>query len=114
MPENWLRAKCSSARLRLLSMDMADEISKLQNQLEEAEADLQESLSEVNHRVEAADLRLRAEKAIKRHPIAALCAAGAAGLVLGSGKGSRSSLLGALLLGALFGFAAGTRQEQDQ
>jgi hypothetical protein len=95
-------------------MDMADQISKLQTQLEEAEADLQESLSEVNQRVEAVGARLRAEQAIKDHPIAALCLGAAAGLIVGGSNSSPSSLLGALVMGAVLGLAVGSQPGEDK
>ena len=95
-------------------MDMADQISKLQTQLEAAEADLQESLSEVNQRVEAVDVRLRVEGAIRNRPVAAVCLATAAGLVLGGSDSSRASLVGAFVAGAVLGFFAGSQSGEDE
>lgn len=96
-------------------MDMPDEISKLHAQLEEAEADLEQSLTEVNHKVEAVDLRLRAEKAIKRNPLAFAGLAAAAGFALGT-RFSRGSVIGALALGVILGigFRANADVEQDE
>ena len=92
-------------------MDMADQISKLQVELEEAETDLQQSLSEVNQRVEAAALRPRVEDAIKRHPVAAVCAGAAAGFVIGGGE-SKLALAGALALGIFLGFKFGSEPHE--
>jgi len=83
-------------------MVLADEISKLQDQLAEAETDLQQSLSEVNHRVEAVDIRPRLERVIEEHPLASAALAVAAGMAAGS-RTSRLSVMGALALGVLFG-----------
>jgi ElaB/YqjD/DUF883 family membrane-anchored ribosome-binding protein len=81
---------------------MTDEITRLQEQLEEAEKDLQQSLSAMNQKVEAVGIRLPAEKAVQEHPIAAAGLAMAAGFALGS-EVTRPSLIGALALGVLFG-----------
>ena len=96
-------------------MVLADEISKIQKQLVEAETDLQESLSEVNHRVEAVDIRPRLEKVIRAHPLASASLAAAAGFALG-GKASRATLLGALALGVFLGvqFASEPDEERER
>jgi len=83
-------------------MDMPDEISRLHAQLEEAEADLEQSLTEVNHKVESVDPRLRAERAIQRYPLAFAGIAAAACFALGS-RTSRGSMVGALALGIILG-----------
>lgn len=94
-------------------MVLADEISKLQDQLAEAETDLQQSLSEVNHRVEAVDIRPRLERVIKEHPLASAALAVAAGAAAGS-RASRLSVVGALALGVLFGLKLGTLVPEDK
>lgn len=94
-------------------MVLADEISKLQDQLEEAETDLQQSLSEVNHRVEAVDIRPRLERVIKEHPLASAALAAAAGAAAGR-RASRLSVVGALALGVLFGLELGALLPKDE
>ena len=94
-------------------MALADEISKLQDQLAEAETDLQQSLSEVNHRVEAVDIRPRLERVIKEHPLASMALAVAAGVAAG-GRTSRLSVVGALALGVLFGVELGALLPEDK
>jgi 4-hydroxybenzoate polyprenyltransferase len=94
-------------------MVLADEISKLQDQLAEAETDLQQSLSEVNHRVEAVDIRPRLERVIKEHPLASATLALAAGAAAGM-RASRLSVVGALALGVLFGLELGALLPEDQ
>jgi len=91
----------------------ADEISKLQDQLAEAETDLRQSLSEINHRVEAVDIRPRLERVIKEHPLASASLAVAAGAAAGS-RASRLSVVGALALGVLFGLELGALRPEDK
>ena len=92
-------------------MVLADEISKLQRELADAETDLQDSLSEVNQRVEAVDVRPRIEKLIREHPLASATLAAAAGFAL-AGRPSRPRLIGALALGFLLGFQFASRSEE--
>jgi hypothetical protein len=94
-------------------MVLADEISKLQDQLAEAETDLQQSLSEVNHRVEAVDIRPRLERVIREHPLASTALAVFAGVAAGS-RTSRLSVMGALALGVLFGLELGALLPEDK
>lgn len=94
-------------------MVLADEISKLQDQLAEAETDLQQSLSEVNHRVEAVDIRPRLERVIREHPLASAALAVSAGVAAGS-RTSRLSVMGALALGVLFGLELGALLPEDK
>ena len=91
----------------------ADEISKLQDQLAEAETDLERSLSEVNQRVEAIDIRPRLERVIREHPLPSAALAVAAGVAVGS-RTSRLSVVGALALGGLFGLELGALLPEDK
>jgi len=90
-----------------------DEISKLQDQLAEAETDLERSLSEVNQRVEAIDIRPRLERVIREHPLPSAALAVAAGVAVGS-RTSRLSVVGALALGVLFGLELGALLPEDK
>jgi ElaB/YqjD/DUF883 family membrane-anchored ribosome-binding protein len=83
---------------------MDDTISKIETELEEARLDLRQALSEVNQKVEAAEAQLQPEHIIERHPIAAVGAAAALGLLMGS-KGRRSLAPATLIAGALIGLA---------
>ena len=94
-------------------MVQADEISKLQDQLAEAETDLEQSLSEVNQRVEAVDIRPRLERVIREHPLPSAALALAAGVAVGS-RTSRLSVVGALALGVLFGLELGAPRPEDK
>ena len=94
-------------------MVLADEISKLQDQLAEAETDLQQSLSEVNHRVEAVDIRPRLERVVRKHPLASAALAAATGFAAGS-RSWRLSVMGALALGVLFGLELGALLPEDK
>ena len=94
-------------------MVQADEISKLQDPLAEAETDLERSLSEVNQRVEAIDIRPRLERVIREHPLPSAALAVAAGFAVGS-RTSRLSVVGALTLGVLFGLELGALLPEDK
>ena len=93
-------------------MVLADEITKLQQELADAETDLQDSLSEVNQRVEAVDVRPRIEKLIREHPLASASLAVAAGFAL-AGRTSRARLIGALALGVFIGFQFASKAEEE-
>src|SRR5208282_1041211 len=90
---------------------MANEISRLQAQLEEAATDLRQNLSEVNQRVEAVGPRRRAKETIRQHPIAAVLLGAAVGFALGSEE-SRPSLIGTLALGMFLGFEFGSKKTE--
>lgn len=94
-------------------MVLADEIAKLQDQLAEAETDLEQSLSEVNRRVEAVDIRPRLERVIREHPLPSAALAMAAGVAVGS-RTSRLSVVGALALGVLLGLELGALLPEDK
>ena len=84
---------------------MTDEILELEHELEDAKADLGQSLTEVSRKVETVEEQFRPEHLVHRHPFAVLSVAAAAGFVIGNAE-SRSSLLGALVLGSLIGLGA--------
>ena len=93
---------------------MANEISKLQGQLVEAQADLQRSLAEVSCKVESVALPLRAErKTIKAYPMAAVGVAAATGFFLGS-TASLPSRMAVLALGVFVGFSLGLEHRSDE
>jgi len=95
-------------------MVKVDEISRLQQQLTDAETDLRESLSEVNQKVEAVDVKPRIEKLIREHPFASASLAVAAGFALaGSRVASRARLLGALALGVFLGYRFASQPEEE-
>lgn len=94
-------------------MVLADEIAKLQDQLAEAETDLEQSLSEVHQRVEAVDIRPRLERVIREHPLPSAALAMAAGVAVGS-RTSRLSVVGALALGVLLGLELGALLPEDK
>ena len=88
-------------------MVLTDEISRLQQELADAETDLQDSLSEVNQRVEAIDIRPRIEKLIREHPLASASLAAAVGFALAN-RTSRARLISAFAVGVLVGFQFAT------
>jgi hypothetical protein len=85
-------------------MSAQEEIPKINNELEQARQDFNETLMQVNEKVEAAEKRLSPEEIIKRRPLMASCCAAATGFVLaGSPAGSATAafVLGALLVAVL-------------
>ncbi|HUY37771.1 MAG TPA: hypothetical protein VMV13_03025 [Candidatus Binataceae bacterium] len=63
---------------------MANDTDRLEAQLAHAKEQLHRTLAEVNERAEAAGEQLQPEKLIERYSLPVLCAAGAAGFLLGA------------------------------
>ena len=79
-----------------------DDITKIENDLEQARQDLHQTMAEVNLKVEEVSTRLQPESIVKRNPVAAACVAGALGYIAGS-RGERLPILAAVILGSLVG-----------
>ena len=81
-------------------MSAQEEIPKINNELEQARRDFNETLMQVNEKVEETEKRLSPEEIIKRRPLMASCCAAATGFALGSRAGSATAafVLGALLV----------------
>jgi hypothetical protein len=82
-------------------MSAQEEIPKINNELEQARRDFNETLMQVNEKVEETEKRLSPEEIIKRRPLIASCCAAATGFALaGSRAGSATAafVLGALLV----------------
>ena len=93
---------------------MANEISRLQEQLVAAQADLQRSLSAISCKVGSVAQPLRAErKTIREHPLAAAGVAAATGFFLGS-TASLPSRMMVLALGVLVGFGLGLERADKE
>ena len=58
-------------------------MAAIEAELDQARADLQETLSEVNAKFQHAEQALRPEHLIQRHPIGASCLAGGVGYLIG-------------------------------
>lgn len=63
---------------------MANDTDRLETELAQAKRRLHRTLTEVNERAEAVGDQLQPEKLIERYSMPVLCAAGAAGFLLGA------------------------------
>ena len=95
---------------RVMKPDMTDEeqeIIQIEGELQEAESDLGDTLSDVSASVKAAmdqvRLGLRPVEVIRNHPIGGMCLACALGLLIGSS--AKTSVIGPAILVALAGLA---------
>jgi hypothetical protein len=94
-------------------MSVQEEIPKINRELEEARRDFNETLMQVNEKVEDTEKRLSPEEMIKRRPLIASCCAAATGFALaGSRAGSATAafVLGALLVSVLKSASDGTQR----
>jgi ElaB/YqjD/DUF883 family membrane-anchored ribosome-binding protein len=84
-------------------MSVQEEIPRINNELEQARHDLNETLTRINQKVERTDEEFSPKHIVKRRPLMTSCCAAAMGFVIG-GHAERSLATG-LLLGALLGYA---------
>ncbi|MFZ0660652.1 MAG: hypothetical protein WAM05_18170 [Candidatus Binataceae bacterium] len=84
---------------------MANDTDRLEAQLAQAKEQLHRTLAEVNERAEAVGDQLQPEKLIERYSLAVLCAAGAAGFLLGA-VDDNFLALGLMLVGGVIGMAS--------
>jgi ElaB/YqjD/DUF883 family membrane-anchored ribosome-binding protein len=84
-------------------MSVQEEIPRINNELEQARHDLNETLTRINQKVERTEEEFSPNHIVKRRPLMASCCAAAMGFVIG-GRAERSLATG-LLLGALLGYA---------
>jgi hypothetical protein len=92
-------------------MTTEEQISKNQDERDEARQNLRDTLTEVNAKVERAGGDLRPSEIVRSHPLAAALAAGTLGLFFGSTIKTRQAgpIIVALLLGVVFA----TRSSND-
>jgi ElaB/YqjD/DUF883 family membrane-anchored ribosome-binding protein len=83
-------------------MSVQEEIPKINNELEQARHDLNETLTRINQKVERTEEEFSPNHIVKRRPLMASCCAAAMGFVIG-GHAERSLATG-LLLGSLLGY----------
>jgi hypothetical protein len=93
------------------AMTTEEQISKSQNEREEARQDLRETLSEVNAKVEQAGADLRPEHLVESHPVGAALVAGVLGFLIGSTIDSRAT--GPIMIAAAMGFALSIRSSRE-
>jgi len=92
-------------------MTTEEEISRNQDELDEARQDLRDTLTEVNAKVERAEQDFRPDHLVESHPVAACCMAGALGFLLGANVKSRGT--GPIIVGAVLGFALSMRSSRQ-
>jgi len=92
-------------------MTTEEQISKNQDERDEARQNLRDTLTEVNAKVERAGGDLRPEHLVESHPIAACCVAGALGFLLGASVKSRGA--GPIMIATLLGFALSIRSSRE-
>jgi len=81
---------------------MEDNISNIQNDLEEARQDLQQTTSEVTQKIETIGAQLQPDYIVKSYPLAVTAAVAAVGFLLGS-TGDHPLMPSAFLLGGVLG-----------
>jgi hypothetical protein len=91
-------------------MTTEEQISKDQDERDDALQDLRETLTEVNAKVERAADEFRPGHLIESHPVGASLAAGALGLLVGSIFSKRAT--GPMLVAAVLGFALSIRSSR--
>jgi len=91
-------------------MTTEEQISKNQDERDEARQNLRDTLTEVNAKVERAGGDLRPDHLIESHPVAASLVAGALGFLIGSTINSRGT--GPIMIAAVLGFALSIRSSR--
>jgi len=84
-------------------MTSQEEMSRNQDERDEARRGLRDTLTEVNAKLERAESDLRPDHLIESHPVGVSLAAGALGFLLGSNITNR--VTGPVIIAALLGFA---------
>jgi len=92
-------------------MTTEEQISKNQDERDEARQNLRDTLTEVNAKVERAGDDLRPDHFIESHAVAASLVAGALGFLIGSGIKSRGT--GPVMIAAVLGFALSIRASRE-
>jgi hypothetical protein len=92
-------------------MTTEEEISKNQDERDEARQDLRDTLTEVNAKVERAGGDLRPEHLVESHPVVASLVAGALGFLIGSTINNR--VTGPIMIAAVLGFALSIRSSRE-
>ncbi len=87
-----------------------EEISKIEAELDEAQHDLRDTLSEASAKAEHQEGALRPDRLVESYPIEASCLAGALGFIIGSR--ARPSAVGPVMIAALLGYAISRRLKE--
>lgn len=84
-------------------MEQLSETARVDQELEQAQRDLRETLEQVNHKVEEVEARLQPQAIMRSNPVALPLLAGLIGFVAGSDRHSRP--LRWIVIGAVVGAA---------
>jgi hypothetical protein len=93
-------------------MTTAEQISRNEDERDEARQDLRDTLAEVNAKVERAGGDLRPEHLVEGHPTAACLIAGALGFLFGANVKSRGT--GPIIVATLVGVALSIRSSRER
>jgi hypothetical protein len=93
-------------------MTTEEQISKNQDERDEARQNLRETLTEVNAKVERAADEFRPYQLIESHPVGASLVAGALGCLVGSIFNQRTT--GPIVVAAVLGFALSIRSSRGE
>jgi ElaB/YqjD/DUF883 family membrane-anchored ribosome-binding protein len=96
--------------MALKDMTTEEQISKNEDERDEARQNLRDTLTEVNAKVERAGDDLRPEHLIESHPVAASLVAGALGFLVGSIFNKRAN--GPVMIATVLGFALSIRSSR--
>jgi len=92
-------------------MTTEEQISRNQDERDEARQSLRDTLSEVNAKVERASEELRPNHVIQSHPLAATLIAATVGYLIGSSISSRTTV--PIMVAAALGFALSIRSSSE-
>jgi ElaB/YqjD/DUF883 family membrane-anchored ribosome-binding protein len=84
------------------AMTTGERISEKEDQLDEARRGLQDTMTEVDEKLERTGLAIRPDQLVRTYPVTATCLAGALGFVVGS---KANPVLGRGIMLALLGYA---------
>jgi ElaB/YqjD/DUF883 family membrane-anchored ribosome-binding protein len=105
-----VRQRLTSSLERWQAVTAQEEISKIEAELDEAQHDLRDTLSEASAKAEHQEGALRPDRLIESYPIEASCLAGALGFIIGSR--ARPSAVGPVMIAALLGYAISRRLKE--
>jgi ElaB/YqjD/DUF883 family membrane-anchored ribosome-binding protein len=98
-------------RTAVEGMTTEEQISKNQDERDEARQNFRDTLTELNAKVERTGNDLRPEHLVESHPVAASLIAGALGFLIGANINNRGT--GPIMIAAVLGFALSIRSSRE-
>jgi ElaB/YqjD/DUF883 family membrane-anchored ribosome-binding protein len=92
----------AKAIMTMAEMTTGERISKKEDELEDARRDLQDTMTEVDEKLERTGVAFHPAQLIRTNPVSAMCLAGALGFLVGS---KANPVLGRGMMLALLGYA---------